>query len=525
LQTASRYRRAAARVCTTFRVAGRFLMPMPSTSTAPATERRVRVAPAVALAAIVLLAAALRFPTLAVQSVWFDEAATWELMRLPLGEMLGELPDRESNPPLFYLLEWLWTRAFGDGAFGLRSLSALAGTLTVVVAFAIGRRIGGDRAGLAAAALTAVNPLLVWFSQEARSYELVVLLSACSLLLFLRCLDDERPRWLAWWALASALALCSHYFAAFVLAPQAAWLLWRHPRRPAVAGAVAALALVGGALLPMLIDQSGNPYDIAGSSIGVRLLQIPKQFLLGYRGPLAVATLTLGTALVLAAAWLLATRADPAPRRRAGLVAAIGGIGLALPLLGALAGADYLNARNVIPALVPLICAVAAGFAAPRAGRTGLALLGALCALSTAVVVTVAADEEYRRPDWKGLAAALGAEDAERAIVVSPGNGDPPLRFYRRGLRRLPGAGVRVREVDVVGVAGSGGPGEPPELPARVGTLLPYPEFGEPERIATDSYVILRFRASRPVFVQPQQLASVRFSQLPPSVDLLPAGP
>jgi hypothetical protein len=489
------------------------------------TERAAARTPWFALGAILVLAGALRFPTLATQSVWFDEAATWELMRLPFGEMLSELPDRESNPPLYYVLEWLWTRAFGDGAFGLRSLSALVGTLTVAVAFAIGRRLGGARAGLAAAALTAVNPLLVWFSQEARSYELVVFLSACSLLLFLRCLDDDRPRMLGWWALLSALALCSHYFAAFVLAPQVVWLLWRHPRRPAAIGAVAAIAVVGGALLPMLIAQSGNPYDIAGSSIGVRLLQLPKQFLLGYRGPLAVLTLVLGALLVLTAAWLLARRAGAEPRRRAGLLAAIGGIGLALPLLGAIAGADYLNARNVIPALVPLICAVAAGFAAPRAGHLGIGLLVALCALSTAVVVTVAADQKFQRPDWKGLAEALGEEDAERGIVVSPGNGDPPLRFYRRGLSEMPDAGVRVREVDVVGVAGSGGPGEEPELPGQVGELLPYPEFGEPERIATDSYVILRFRAREPVFVQPEPLASVRFSQLPPSVDLLPAGP
>jgi mannosyltransferase len=480
--------------------------------------------PWLALGAIVVLAIALRFPTLATQSVWFDEAATWELTRLPLHDMLSALPDRESNPPLFYSLEWLWVRIFGDHEFGLRSLSALAGTLTVPVAFAIGRRIGGQRTGLAAAALTAVNPLLVWFSQEARSYELVVLLGACSLLLFLRCLDDDRPRWLAWWALASALALCTHYFAAFVLAPQVVWLLWRHARRRAAVAAVAALALVGAALLPMLLAQRDNPYDIAGASVGVRLLQVPKQFLLGYRGPLAVATLVLGTALVAAAVWLLARRADERERRRAAGVAAIGLVGLALPLLGALVGADYLNARNVIPALVPLLCAVAAGFAAPRAGRAGLALLAALCVLSTGVVIAVAVDQEYQRPDWKGVAEALGDDADGLGIVVSPGNGDPPLRFYRRDLFEMPDAGVRLRQIDVIGVAGSKGPGEAPRLPAQVGTRLPYGEFGAPERIATDSWVILRFRAPAPVFVQPEPLAGVRFSPLAPSVDQLGPG-
>lgn len=480
----------------------------------------------VALVALVLLAALLRFPTIAVQSVWFDEAATWDLMRLPLGEMLSELPDRESNPPLYYVLEWVWVRVFGDAELGLRSLSALLGTLTVPVAFAIGRRIAGTRAGLATAALVAVNPLLVWFSQEARSYQLVVFLTACSLLLFLRCLDDERPRALAWWAIVSALALCSHYFAVFVLAPQVAWLLWRHPRRRAAVAAVAGLAVAGLLLLPMLLRQSDNPYDIAGISIGVRLLQVPKQLLLGYRGPLAALTIVLGTALILAAVWLLLRRTDATPRRRALGVGAIGIIGLALPLAGAVVGADYLNARNVIPALVPLAAALAVGFVTPRAGRMGPLLLGALCAMSVAVVIAVAADQQYQRPDWKGLAQALGRTDGPRAIVVSPGNGDPPLRFYRRELETMGREGADVREIDVVGVAGSDGPGAAPRLPELYldRTELAVPGWPEPQRIETDSWVMLRYRVPRPLFVPPDPLGAVRFSEHPPSVDVLPAG-
>jgi mannosyltransferase len=390
------------------------------------------------LGLLIVLAALLRFPTLATQSIWFDEAATWELTRLPFGDMLSALPDRESNPPLFYVLEWLVTRAFGDGEFALRGLSALAGTLLVPVAFGIGRRIGGTRAGLATAALVAVNPLLVWFSQEARSYELVALLSAASLLLFLRALDDDRPRVLAWWALLSALALCSHYFACFVLAPQIAWLLWRHPSRRAVLAVVAALMVVSAALLPLLLAQRGNPYDIAGASIATRLLQIPKQFLLGYRGPLALPSGLLGAALILSSVWLLLRHAERRVRERALLVGAIGLTGVALPLAGAAVGADYLNARNLIPALVPLAAMLGAGFATvvPRWGaRLGGALAALLCAMSVVIVVTVASDNEYQRPDWKGLARALGSSSEPRAVVISPANGEVALRYYRRALR------------------------------------------------------------------------------------------
>jgi 4-amino-4-deoxy-L-arabinose transferase-like glycosyltransferase len=479
------------------------------------------------LGLLILLAALLRLPTLATQSIWFDEAATWELTRLRVGDMLSALPHRESNPPLFYVLEWLVTRALGDGEVGLRLLSALAGTLLVPVAFAIGRRIGGVRAGLATAALVAVNPLSVWFSQEARSYELVALLSAASLLLFLRALDDDRPRILAWWAVLSALALGTHYFACFVLAPQAAWLLWRHPRRRAAIAAIAALAVVSLALLPMLLAQRGNPYDIAGASIVTRLVQIPKQFLLGYRGPLAVPSGILGAAVIAGGVWLLGRHAERGVRERALLVGAIGLLGLALPLAGAVLGADYLNARNLIPSLVPLAAVLGTGFATavPRWGtRPGSALAALLCALSVAIVVAVAFDQAYQRPDWKGLAHALGSSSEDRVVVVSPANGEVALRYYRRNLRTLPFSGQPVREVDVVGVAGSTGPGSPPTMPEQVGTQFPIGAFATPTRRQTPGYVMLRFRQPQALLVQPGPIAFVRFSERPPAVDVLPAG-
>jgi mannosyltransferase len=494
---------------------------------APSPRETNAATPWLALGAIVVLAALLRFATLSTQSIWFDEAATWDLVRRPFGEMLGRIPDGESNPPLFYVLEWAWTRVFGDGEAGLRSLSALAGLLTVPVAYAIGRRTAGGlaRAGLAAAALVAVNPLLVWFSQEARSYALATLLSAVALLLFLRALDEPRHgRLLAAWALAAALALATHYFTAFVLAPQAAWLLWRHPQRRAAVAAVTALAAAGLALLPLLLAQAGNPYDIAGTSLALRLVQVPKQFLLGYRGPLALPLGLLGAALVAGGAWLLLRRTRRASRDRALLLAAVGAVAVTLPLLGALAGADYLNTRNLLPALIPLLAALGVAYRAGDVPRAGNALLAALCALSLAIVVTVAVNAQYQRQDWKGLADALGRSDGTRALVVSPANGELALRYYRRELQRMRPEGTAVREVDVMAVAGSPDPGKAPELPALVGSSLGVPGFEPAQRTRTGTYALLRFRAGGPAAlpVTPDPLNVLRFGERYAAVGVLP---
>ena len=147
-----------------------------------------------ALGLVLAAGAALRFATLDVQSLWYDEAVTARLLRMDLGAMLRAIPGSESTPPLYYVLAWLWTQLLGTGEAGMRSLSALLGTATIGVVWALGRRLGGDRAALAAAALAAFSPLLQWFSQEARAYALLALLAALAALLWLRALEQPRAR-------------------------------------------------------------------------------------------------------------------------------------------------------------------------------------------------------------------------------------------------------------------------------------------------------------------------------------------
>lgn len=134
------------------------------------------------LGAILLAGALVRFGTLGHQSLWFDEALTHNLVIQPFNRMLTIVADTENTPPLFYVLTSAVTDLVGTGEVGLRLVSALSGTATIGVAFLGGRELSGDRAGLVAAGLVATNPMLVWFSQEARSYALVILLTAIALI-------------------------------------------------------------------------------------------------------------------------------------------------------------------------------------------------------------------------------------------------------------------------------------------------------------------------------------------------------
>src|SRR5260221_431406 len=172
------------------------------------------------------------------------EDAPVNLMHKGFGSMLSGVSAGESTPPLYYCLAWVWAKAFGTSEAGLRSLSALIGTATIPLAYAIGRRAAGRLPGLIAAALCAFNPLLVWYSQEARSYALLVFLSGLTLLALLASLQQPTWRRLALWALAAIAALATHYFAGFLVGGEALWLLWRTEAR---ARAWVTAAGVGGA--------------------------------------------------------------------------------------------------------------------------------------------------------------------------------------------------------------------------------------------------------------------------------------
>ena len=176
---------------------------------------------AVGLALLIVLAAALRFWRLRHQGFWFDEANTSQEVHFRPGPMLTLLKHYESTPPFYYAVAWVWARIFGFGEAGLRSLSAVCGVLVVPVSYAFGSKLFSRRAGLVAAALTTTSPLLIWYSQEARAYELVVLLAGVSMLAFVYADEAPSPVALTVWVISSALAIATEYYAALVVVPEA----------------------------------------------------------------------------------------------------------------------------------------------------------------------------------------------------------------------------------------------------------------------------------------------------------------
>jgi mannosyltransferase len=481
------------------------------------------------LAALLALAAALRLSTLDLQSFWYDEAFTpVHVLHPSLAATLHSVVHTENSPPLWYALVWGWSRIFGTGEIALRLPSALAGVATVAVAWGIGWELAGRRAAIVTAALVAVNPLFIWYSQEARAYGLFVFLAALAMLCFLRADRQPTPRRLAEFAVSGALALVTHYFAVFLLAPMCLWLL-RRPLRPwlprrarasdrdwrARLVAVGALGAVGLALVPLAVAQGGHGTQWIGAwPLSERLEAIPQYYLTGYSGaPLGHGVqLLVALAILAGVGYGLWRTLTPRESDGALLALAIAASGVLIPVALAAAGADYLAPRNLVAAMIPVTATIAVIVAARRTGRAGMALAGVIVLAFLAISVDVDLSPRLQRGDWRGLAHALSAARRQGSGGVAIGSGGvstgsvsrgrssasvittvelgaAPLEYYLPPLHNLArGTAVTVSEIDATGY-----------LPLRPGAASPpAPGFRLVARVDVHGLIFYRFVSATP---------------------------
>jgi mannosyltransferase len=171
------------------------------------------------LALITGLAAVLRLHSLAAKSFWFDEGVSVAIARLDWYNFARILWRREANMSLYYLLLHYWLH-FGGSEYFIRTLSVLFAIASVPAIYLLGRRLFDSRVGLIAAALLTVNAYHVQYSQEARSYSLMVLLCVLSSLYFLKCLDKPSGRNRALYVVSSVLAVYAQFFSGLLVIAQ-----------------------------------------------------------------------------------------------------------------------------------------------------------------------------------------------------------------------------------------------------------------------------------------------------------------
>ncbi len=110
------------------------------------------------------------------QSLWLDEATTAQVVKyLNFSEILGRFSPFDFHPPLYYFFIKLWTGIFGFSEISLRLPSVIASLMCAYVVYLIGKTIKNENAGFWAATFFLFNPLIIYYSQEARMYTFVTL--------------------------------------------------------------------------------------------------------------------------------------------------------------------------------------------------------------------------------------------------------------------------------------------------------------------------------------------------------------
>jgi uncharacterized membrane protein len=156
-------------------------------------------------AVLVVIGAVLRFSNIAANRTWYDEAFTLLVSRLPF-QGLTTATQWDVHPPMYYgfmhvvmLLPW-------DDLLEIRVFSAVCSTISLVLLYQLGIKLGLPReARIAALALMVFSAGQLYYAQEGRVYAYMEMLCLYTLLMIL-----ERRWWMA--ALCFGLVLWSHNY-------------------------------------------------------------------------------------------------------------------------------------------------------------------------------------------------------------------------------------------------------------------------------------------------------------------------
>jgi mannosyltransferase len=168
------------------------------------------------LLSVTLIGFILRMYHLGYNSLWLDEASTLTFAVKSLPGIWQATTSGEFNPPLFYWAEHLML-TFGNSEAVLRFIPALLGVLTIPLVYLAGREFLDRNVGIIAATAFAFSPFLIYYSQEARAYSMMLFFVTFSLIYYFKALNSNDTKDWALFGILSALAFWSHFYALVIV--------------------------------------------------------------------------------------------------------------------------------------------------------------------------------------------------------------------------------------------------------------------------------------------------------------------
>jgi 4-amino-4-deoxy-L-arabinose transferase-like glycosyltransferase len=391
------------------------------------------------LIAIIMLGAAVR-----------DEAFSWVVAAAPLRIGLAAILTDGGNPPLYQYFVLHPLHYLGQSEEIIRLPSVVFGILSIPLIYKVGRLCFGQKAGLVSALWLSLSPIHVWYSQEARMYAMVVLLSLGSVYFFLRTL--RRSNWKLWlgFIVFTALAYLTSYSAFLVTLVQLIFIICTFRthylilRRWALSQVLAFLPT-----LPWVVALLSREVKFFGFGWIARpgpldLLKTLWNFSLGYTEtltPFVSLSLLLFAFALLHGLWDQRSRSEGDPSQiplfpHARLFLALW---LILPIAFV-----FLTSHILVPiyidrflfvALPPYLILVAYGLLCIR---HVIAQRGAILALTLAISLSLSRiyfdAEYYTKEDWRGAAQYIAQhEQPGDVIALRLAASELPFNYYYQG--------------------------------------------------------------------------------------------
>ncbi|MEU6313753.1 hypothetical protein [Streptomyces sp. NPDC047014] len=200
-------------------------------------------------------------------SVWRDEAATWQVAGRPAGEIWRMLGNVDAVHGLYYLLMHGLFEVFGASTTTLRLPSVLAVAAAAACVALIGRRLAGPAVGLGGGLALGLLPAVQFYLQEGRPYALVAAGAGLSTLLLMSLLGTGPGRrvWPRWTAYGAAVLVCAllNWLSLLILPAHAVTLWWVRARRGLWPRWAAASAGAVAGALPLVLFSRGQSEQVS----------------------------------------------------------------------------------------------------------------------------------------------------------------------------------------------------------------------------------------------------------------------
>lgn len=128
------------------------------------------------LTIIVIIASFLRLYHLDFQSIWLDELLTMNEIspKLSFKEASDIILFQEGTPRFYFFFVKVFNSLFGYSVYNARLVSVLFGLLSVIFINKLGKKLFNPNVGLFSSVFLAFNLFLIDYSQEARTYSMLV---------------------------------------------------------------------------------------------------------------------------------------------------------------------------------------------------------------------------------------------------------------------------------------------------------------------------------------------------------------